>query len=451
MENQNINEDLEKNTENSEITEENENNEPEKDLDESIEENDDLDDDESFTYTVDNNNISNDYNKDRYNDNEVFTYTVDNDNNINNDYDKDRYNEKKSYMYIFIGLAILILIIVLIVIFVNKSNSKSSKFEDIETQMAQAAEKYYDKNPNLLPQTEETSNTVNYDTLVENNLIKPLSEMTDKNVSCTGNVVVSKSGEEYAYFPSLNCNNTYKSTRLNDKIIESDTVTTGTGLYEINGEYVFRGEYPNNYVSFDGKKWRIIKINNDKSIKMVMIGEKDETTTWDNRYNSESKSYSGINDFRVSRLLEFLNKSYEKNTYVTKKNKKLLVKHSWCIGKLTEKNTEISSLNLCNDTYDMYIGLLTVDEVLTGSVDENCKNIYDGECTNYNYFANFTKTWTLNASSNNTYTAFYVSAGSTMYQRTSSSNAIKPVININSNVLYKSGTGTKENPYTIGE
>lgn len=423
MEKQNINEDLEHNEEsieNKELTEESE---------ESLEQNEELTEEET-------------------DDNDTFTYTVDN-NNINNDYNKYRYDDKKSYIYIFIGLAILILIIVLIIIFVNKPTSTSSSFTDIENKMVEAAKKYYEKNKELLPETENSTSVVAYEELVKRNLIKPISEMTKEKVSCSANVVVSKSGEEYVYFPSLDCGQTYKSLKLTDKIIESNIVTEGDGIYEINDEYIFRGEYPNNYVSFDGKTWKIIKINNDKTIKMILFGEKDVSVKWDDRYNSEYKTYSGINDFRVSRLLEYLNNSYEKNTYVSNKNKNLLVKRPWCIGKLSEKNMEYSNIELCYDTYDLYIGLLTADEMFIGSLAENCKNIYDRECTNYNYFSRFTSTWTLTASSSNTYNAFYLSSASVVSEMASYSNEIKPVININSNVLYKGGTGTKEDPYII--
>lgn len=384
-------------------------------------------------------------------DSDVFTYTVDN-NNVSNDYNNFKYDDKRSFVYIIIGVAVLVSIIALIVFFVNKEDSKNTGFSDIETKMVNSAKDYYAKNENLLPTMDGGVVTVDSDTLIQNSYLKPFSEMVDDNISCTGTVSVSKNGDDYVYFPSLDCGSDYSTVRLSEKIIESSVVTSGDGLYQVNDEYIFRGEYPNNFVSFDKKQWRIVKINNDNTIKMILLGEKLEKSVWDDRYNSLNDSYSGINDFRVSRALEYLTKAYDENIFVSKKNKKFLVKNSWCIGKLSEEDVSISGLNLCNDVYqDLYIGTLQADDVLNASIDKKCINVYDGECTNYNYFATIPSTWTLNASSDKSFNVFYTSGGSVSYKKASNSNYIRPVINVNANVLYKSGDGTEEKPYILGE
>ena len=42
------------------------------------------------------------------------------------------------------------------------------------------------------------------------------------------------------------------------------------GLYDLENEYVFRGEVVNNYVKYEGKEWRIISIDkNDYSMKLI--------------------------------------------------------------------------------------------------------------------------------------------------------------------------------------
>lgn len=382
--------------------------------------------------------------------NEVFTYTIDN-NSINNDYNKNTYNDKKSLIYIAVGVIILILIIVLLIIFVNKNSLKTSKYTDIEQTMVNSAKEYYKKNSELLPILENTEVKVDSETLITNSFMKPFSEMTKEKVKCTGYVTVNKSEEEYVYFPTLNCEDKYNSETLVSHILNKGTVTTGEGLYKENNYYIYKGEYPNNYIEFDGKTWRIIKINEDKTLKLLPIKEKFERYIWDDRYNSDKEDYSGINNFSVSRILEYLEKTYEKNTFVSKKNKNLLVKSNWCIGKLPEKNILISEINLCNETYnDLYIGLIQADEVLKASIANNCTNIFDNECTNYNYFLNIESGWTLNASSDKTYNVYNSENGTITYERASSSNYIRPVININANVLYKGGNGTKDKPYKIG-
>lgn len=380
-------------------------------------------------------------------DEETFTYTVDN-NNVGNGFKKTNTKLDKSYIYILIGVLILITIIILIVVVVN--STKKNSYSEIENKMVTAAKKYYNDNDNLLPISDGGHVKVDAETLIQNSFLKPFSELA-KNENCTGYVEVYKTEEDYTYFPTLNCEGTYNSSKLIDKIKESGTVETGDGLYLVDNEYIFRGEFPNNNVKFDDKNWRIIKINSDNSIKMILTEKEAERNVWDDRYNSTVNSNSGINDFRVSRILEYLENAYNKNIYVSKKNKNLLVKGSWCIGKISQESTNISSLDICNDTYDnLYIGLLQVDEVLKASIDKNCINTDDGECTNYNYFLYIPSTWTINASSDKSYKAFSTSEGYINARDASNPNYVRPVINLNSNVLYKKGNGSSEDPYVIG-
>ena len=45
---------------------------------------------------------------------------------------------------------------------------------------------------------------------------------------------------------------------------------------------------------------------------------------------------------------------------------------------------------------------------------------------------------------------FNSNSASVSYKKTSSESYVRPVINLNSNVLYRSGTGTSDDPYVIG-
>ncbi len=379
-------------------------------------------------------------------DQEEFTYTVDN-NNINGDYNKDDNN--KSYIYIFIGVLILFIIIITLVVVVNKKQKKSAGYSTVESKLVKGAEKYYQKYPEKLPK-EDDPVSVTAETLIESSTLKPFSEMVDKETTCTGYVNVYKIGEEYSYYPYLNCGTKYKSMKLNERIIEENLVTEKDGLYKENEQYIFKGEYPNNYIKFNNSTWRILKINEDKSIKIILIDKKPEKNVWDDRFNDEKSNYVGKNNFRQSRILEKLIEVYDNNKYINKENKKLLTKHNWCIGKIPEANTRIDTLNICSDTYnETYIGLITVDEVLKPSLDNNCKEIYDISCTNYNYLFTINTGWTLNTNSSNTYTAFTSNGGTISIKNASNSSIIRPVVNLNKDILYKSGNGTIETPYVI--
>ena len=380
-------------------------------------------------------------------DNESFTYKIDN-NNVGNDYNRGG-SDSGSFLYIIAGAVVLILIISFLIIVANKGSKKAGSYSKVESNMISAAKSYYKKYPDSLPVTDGGKVNVSADTLIENSFLKPFSEMVDKGVECSGHVDVYKVGEAYSYFPYLNCGSDYESVTLSKKIISS-VVTSGDGLYFYGDRYIFRGEYPNNYIKFNDKIWRIIGVNNDGSIKMVYADKKAERNAWDDRYNSDKDGYYGINDFRVSRMLQYLNEMYENNTYVSEDNKALLVKHDWCIGKVSQEESSISSLRLCSDVYsDLYIGAVQIDDILLPSLDSKCVSIYDNECTNYNYFYTINTGWTLNAYADDTYSVFNSNTGVVSYKRASNESFIRPVINLNSDVLYKSGTGSSEDPYVI--
>ena len=237
---------------------------------------------------------------------ETFTYKIDNNNHSSSSDDS-----LKSIIYISVGVILLVTIIVVLIIFVNKGNSKTHEYSDIESRMTSGASKYYAKHSDLLPVNEGNSISIDASTLIENSYLKPFSEMVKEGVSCSGSVSVTKTGNEYVYFPYLDCGSSYKSELLSSKIIENSTVTGGDGLYNYNDYYVFRGEYPKNYVKFDDKKWRIIRINNDNSLKLLMVDEKLDKSVWDDRYNASKDNNYGINDFSVSRILEFLKSEFD--------------------------------------------------------------------------------------------------------------------------------------------
>ena len=78
---------------------------------------------------------------------------------------------------------------------------------------------------------------------------------------------------------------------LSSKIIESEKIEEeNDGLYEINGNYVYKGKNVNNYLLLDQLLFRIIRINVDKSIDLVLdeyinrIPWNETITTYDKLY-----------------------------------------------------------------------------------------------------------------------------------------------------------------------
>ena len=309
---------------------------------------------------------------------------------------------KKVILGIFGGIVLIILISVLIPLF------KSTKltFEEVESKMKQAAIEYYDINKDLLPQP-GNSITLSYSTLQEKELLKPIDKYLKENVQCTGEIIVKNNNGNYSYTPYLNCGDQYTTIELYKKILDSNQITTQRdGLYQVGNSKVFRGEKINNYVSFANKIWRILKIDEDNSIKLI-LNESTINSTWDNRYNSEKNYNSGKNNYNISRLKETIDELYNDDEFLSDDDKSKLVAKNLCIGNRNENTTTNDGAAECKSVLEnQYIGIISLYEFINASIDEKCKNYNNNECQNYYYLAIHTDSnnwWTITPVAGNTY------------------------------------------------
>lgn len=358
-----------------------------------------------------------------------------------------RLNKKMFYVLCgVIGVFVLILIILLIVKLV--SGTKIS-YEQLQDKMVIAAENYYYDNTETLPKNEGDEISISIDTLVEKGYLKSLDKLVD--ASCSGSVVVKKNGEQYMYYPSLDCGSDYKTRTIGSIITDqSNIVESGDGLYKTEDGYVFRGEYVNNYVTFADSTWRIISIDNNGNIRMVKDNYLEDDYSWDDRYNVEADDETGINDYKKSRIKESLEKMYNDNTLVDETNKKHLIMYNLCIGKRNSSEYALSKNIDCSETVPAHIGLLSLYEVKMPSLDKNCTNIDTESCGNYNYFSNFMYgTFFLNSVNDNTYEVYAGKASYTYLTDARYESSIYPVIVISSKEIYVSGNGSEENHFIV--
>lgn len=354
-----------------------------------------------------------------------------------------------------IGVAIGVLLLLLFII--SLFNKKSYKYEEIESIMQKAAISYFKSYPDSLPTNEKQTAQIPASTLTSTGKMKDLSEYTKKGVICDGKVEVIKRGNEYIYTPYLTCGDDYKTEKLSSLIASSEIVKEGYGLYKIDNSYVYRGELVNNYVSINERLWRIVKLDSNDNIVLVLEKGYLSNLPWDNRYNIQTKQNSGNNNFSTSRIKESLNAIYngdiiEKNVELLDTNTKAhMVSFDLCIGKRDlNDSTHNNSTECANVEKDTQIGLLTVSDYLSASIDSNCTVTNSRACQNYNYLNNRTQFWLATAKSNTTDKVYLVTTSGVINSITAnnSTNA-RVVIHLNSNTLVKSGTGTEKDPYVI--
>ena len=306
----------------------------------------------------------------------------------------------------------------------------------------------------------------------------------------------------------------FSKTSCTSKTYNGTARTCGeetVGIYEETTSkgktYYFRGDVENNYLVFADKYWRIIKINEDGTVRIIYSGEKSEVdaagkeTVLANGYNDSSTDYTQIQ----TSVTSVFNSSYNRSEYVGYTYTEGLqrpssqnggtpstikgILDSWYSNNLQSYDNKIASggsAGFCNDrntrsgdswvssgtsfyyaareriytnrrpSYecsninDMYttkIGLITADEVAYAG------GIYG--TSNYGYYLyTGNEYWTLSpffADSDGLARVFIVnSIGYLDYAGVHWADVgVRPVINLRSDVTISSGDGTSSNPYTI--
>ena len=292
--------------------------------------------------------------------------------------------------------------------------------------------------------------------LYNKGIIDSIDKLVDKNTNCSGYLTIENNNNYYMYSPQITCtslNDTYETNNLKEILLEN-IVTSGNGLYSIGDSYYFRGDKVNNYIVFDGLLWQITKINNDGSIRLIEAGKR-ESVVWDDRYNSEIGSTTGINNYIYdnisSRIKDYLDDIYnDGNTAVLSENAKGYIKEtSLCIGKRSEEDSVNDGSIECSSRLDnQYIGLLQLNEFILASLDSNCINADSSACSNYNYLADYnTSYWTITANKDNN-SQVYKIYDTPMISNANNTAMARMVINISENTSVK-GSGTEEDPFVV--
>ncbi len=366
--------------------------------------------------------------------------------------DKKKSIDKKKLIYILGGvMGGIILLIVIIFIVLGILNQKVS-YENIEKRLKTASQKYLSANEELFPKEESGSITIEVDTLENGKYIKPISKMVKEGVNCSAKVIVTKNGSNYLYSPILNCGEDYKTEKFSTKLLSDNaTKESGDGLYADGENYRFRGEYVNNYVSLDGKLWRVMDIDKDGYARIIYVDkESEETYVWDDRYNIDVDNYYGINNYSISRIKESLT-NLEANNKLVSASVANLAYHPVCIGKRSSSNVALNNNEECSTVVsDQLFSLPYANDYVAASVDANCKTIQDESCENYNYLmAMPLASYTMTGVKEKSQKVYFITSSGVAKIDAYNDKKIRVTAYISNNSLYNSGDGTKTNPYTL--
>ena len=163
---------------------------------------------------------------------------------------------------------------------------------------------------------------------------------TDGNTSYSGVLQVGvKENEKNTFADVILANNKVNERSLTEN---GDAATLDEGLLkkedDLGVAYYYRGNVKNNNVLFAGKNWKIVKINGDGSIKLVL----------DNIVDEISKYYSEDYSFLKSTIFEKLN--------------------NWYTNNLNDYSDYIAYYKFCNDTVLEDDNYLAYNRVITNKI-----------------------------------------------------------------------------------
>jgi len=254
-----------------------------------------------------------------------------------------------------------------------------------------------------------------------------------------------------------------------DNVILTEIATKDEGLLQINNgdktSYYYRGAIKNNYISFADKTWRIVSLNPDGTIKIILENDIGNSKFGD---NINYKDYMGLTYDHSGRVVDnniqqLLNNWYTENI-INNNLDQYVSEYPFCNDTsyaVNQNNTYFGGYNriimnnkpslLCPErtsdfggVYNQKIGLITADEVvLAGGLSGVNNDTY--------YLNNHTTYYTLTPSEysyRNPQVIAVTDGGSIIGTSAKEEHAIRPVINLNSSTIV-TGAGTESNPYIV--
>lgn len=246
---------------------------------------------------------------------------------------------------------------------------------------------------------------------------------------------------------------------------------TGTKLLLDNTtkEYIFQSNnynQPNNYITFNNEEWRIVRINEDKSITIIRsegdlaaYDEVGKRTTKNSGTYCTSGGNFGCNLFTTNN--NFINGnqkgtttkdasvvSYLNGYYDNLANKDLLIDKPFYYGGVNYTNRTFVKMK--EYSYVTNIGLLNLEEYLKASINygNSCKTGTSDEALEcYNYLT--TEMLLLTPLENSTVNVYYVTNnGDVSITTAGNQKKVRAVVTLKSEIK-ATGNGTKNDPYKI--
>lgn len=198
-------------------------------------------------------------------------------------------------------------------------------------------------------------------------------------------------------------------------INKNQIVNSGNGLYFEDNNYIFKGTVDNNYLYYSGILWRIVKINQDQSIKI--ISEESLTNLFNDQAESLQKSI--LNIWMQDYLLPKLSHDEYLNTNPT------------CIDIVTNIDGKECQKYLNNEK----LGFLSIDEYVNALGKKS--------------YLNNGRSWWL-SNQDDAQSRWYINnEGGISNANNNLSHGLRVTVTLKNSITSLSGDGTLSNPFII--
>ena len=248
----------------------------------------------------------------------------------------------------------------------------------------------------------------------------------------------------------------------------SNNTTDASGLYASTDTntgkptYYFRGNVTNNYVKFAGQTWRVVRVNEDRTIRIVMQDGINNNAKYAFNSNYNNYTYMYYTNSQAKTTLE----SWYQTNIGSKSGlaKNVASGAYYCEQAKVKEHDSYTSGNATMITYNKYtpdfkcssdgngkgvvnasVGLLSYDEVVYAGGYYDTTNIF-------NYLYNNTYFWTMSPagfSGSSSYVWRVNNSGDINLCNVFNSNAVRPVLNITADTKISDGDGTINSPFVV--
>lgn len=204
-----------------------------------------------------------------------------------------------------------------------------------------------------------------------------------------------------------------RNKKIYNKELIADTIIKNENIVKDGDTYIFKGKDVNNYILVSNMLFRIVKVNIDGSVDVVLSD------------NINALGYNSSTNYIDSDINKYLN-----DVFLSSIDKKYLSKTVIC----TDVVSDINNYSCKNKNTDYYVKLLDAADYL---------NSFDTD----SYIASEDTMWL--SSMKDSENAWAINNNNIVYTDINNNALVRPVITLKNSLSIVAGTGVKNNPYLL--